>query len=316
MQQAAVRELTACGYLLRYDFQVARGDLPRLATHEPVDRQHKQLARSLLLTVTAPPPAAWPMSLLPFDMRHSVVSAQPGRESDLKAASLAKLHGLQRLFLHDKTVSSDDWRTISQLDDLEVLFVSRISMDAPALQCVSGLKGLTYLALRDGELDVKALPSAISDHRQLESLDLSFSTVSGDAFRQVNGLFRLVALSLEGTGLTDEGLAHVAASLPHLERLDLSKTLISDRGCTHLAKLEKLQTLILQDVAIDAGLERLGALQHLRHLDLSYSDASDSGVAHLLGLKSLRWLNVRGPHVTDGMVKQLRERLPACQVIN
>lgn len=313
-QRAAVHELGEAGYRLLYDHQADHLLSPSVAVYATDEVRAEQLARYLELPSITPPLVSWPWSLLPLDARHSIVSAQPGKKSELRTDLLARLDGLKHLYLHDLPISCDDWRAISQLDGLEVLFVRSIPVDEHALLCLARLTKLKYLALQDCQLDADALSSAISNHRQLESLDLKLCTISEEAFGKFDRLPQLVALSLESTNLTDAGLARLVARLPHLERLDLSRTSISDHGLVCLRGLAKLQTLIMQDVAVDSGLEHIAHLRNLAHLDLTFSDASDSGVSHLLGSESLRSLNVKGPHVTESMASKLRQSLPTCQV--
>jgi len=136
------------------------------------------------------------------------------------------------------------------------------------------------------------------------------------------------------TSVTDAGLASLAKVQPKLRRLDLGVVRkITGAGLAHLAKLPKLQDLVLQGPGLDdaaaaaiaklplrrlslrrtaitdAGLEHLAGMRHLEHIDLSDSrGVTDRGVAALAECKTLRSINVRGARgVTDETLQKLSD---------
>lgn len=340
LQRGAVEDLQTSGYTLRYDFQFSADVLPTVATLETMEEGQRRRIAILQRSNATPPPASWPMSLLPVDARHAVVYAQASKIDELRSERLAQLQGLEYVQLSRVTLSDDDWQSISRLRTLKVLQIASSELDGHALSCIahlgeleylllprssidsagldelSGLRGLKYLSLQGCELNDSLLAEAIDDLRFLECLDLSSTSISDDSIKAAATHPNIVALSLRDTGITDEGIASVVSAFPNLERLDVSNTRISDEACIHIGKLAHLQTLFMQDTAVDEGLVHLKQLKELQHLDLSFTDASDAGVAHLQGLDELSWLNVRGPIVTNEMARQLGNSLPNCRVVH
>jgi len=136
------------------------------------------------------------------------------------------------------------------------------------------------------------------------------------------------------TIVTDAGLASLVKIQPNLRRIDLGQTRsITHAGIAHLAKLPRLEELVLHSsrfddaaaaaiarldlrrlslhhsVITDAGAAQLASMKRLEHLDLSWSyGVTDAGVAHLAKCLTLKSLNVTGARgVTDETLRKLAD---------
>ena len=83
----------------------------------------------------------------------------------------------------------------------------------------------------------------LSDHDELESLELRRATVTDDAYALLPQFRNLTSLHI-GKGVNDEVLEYVG-QLPNLEKLTLSSYDIIGTGMNHIAKLRKLKSLNL-----------------------------------------------------------------------
>jgi Leucine-rich repeat (LRR) protein len=106
---------------------------------------------------------------------------------------------------------------------------------------------------------------------------------------------------------TDAGLAHLA-SCSRLESLLLNNTAIDGSQLTSLKKLRRLTLLSLATTPLDdEGAANLAALSQLTNLDLSRTLITDAAVAHLAELPNLETLSLRQTDLTDACVESLRK---------
>jgi hypothetical protein len=88
---------------------------------------------------------------------------------------------------------------------------------------------------------------------------------------------QLQTLDLRNTSITDEGLKDVAA-LTQLRELYLIDAKVTDAGLKEVAKLKQLQKLYLVGARVtDAGLKNLVSLDQLKELNLSDTVVTDAG---------------------------------------
>jgi hypothetical protein len=66
----------------------------------------------------------------------------------------------------------------------------------------------------------------------------------------------------------------------------------------------------------DADVAYLSGLKNLRKLSLPGTAISDTGLRHLMGLTTLETLDIRETMVTDKSIEELRNALPACDIIH
>jgi hypothetical protein len=105
--------------------------------------------------------------------------------------------------------------------------------------------------------------------------------------------------------VSDAGMSHLA-KLEKLETLYLPLTSVGDDGLSHLKGLTALVNLYLSETRVtDAGLAHLNDMGSLRVLYLDRLKLTDSGLAHLRGLDKLVALSLNGTKVSDAGLKHL-----------
>jgi hypothetical protein len=89
---------------------------------------------------------------------------------------------------------------------------------------------------------------------------------------------------------------------------------VDNNGLRHLAHLRQLKIITLHTKNLTPlGVGHLSRCPGLELLDLSGTQFTDESVQALNPAQSLRWLTITGP-VSDSLLKQLRERLPGCEI--
>lgn len=112
--------------------------------------------------------------------------------------------------------------------------------------------------------------------------------------------------------------AHLEAFLKmkDLQFLKAGNTYVTLKGIKMISKHKKLETLQLDDVVNDEGLQYLAELPNLRVLELKNCNITDKGLSFLEGCGNLRKLDLRAcSAVTAKGVASLKRALPDCKVI-
>jgi hypothetical protein len=112
---------------------------------------------------------------------------------------------------------------------------------------------------------------------------LDGTDITGQGLSNLEDLTKLEDLSLRGTRITGPALAYLA-KLPNLRHLTLSNCeLVSDSGLTHVARMQNLVQLLLEDTGItDAGLSRLHGLTKLQVINIENNlGVTNAGVVQL-----------------------------------
>src|SRR5207249_6879954 len=115
---------------------------------------------------------------------------------------------------------------------------------------------------------------------------------------------------LDTSKITDEGFRHLAR-LTKLEHLVLVGHAFSDRGLAVVKGMKHLTWLCvggtkrIESFITDDGLAVVADLKDLENVNLAYSKVTDQGLKHLAGLKKLKILDLEGCNVTDEGLAQL-----------
>ena len=112
--------------------------------------------------------------------------------------------------------------------------------------------------------------------------------------------------------------AHLEAFLKmkDLQFLKAGNTYVTLEGIKMISKHKKLETLQLDDVVNDEGLQYLAGLPNLRVLELKNCNITDKGLSFLKDCRYLRKLDLRAcSAVTEKGVESLKKALPGCKVI-
>ena len=123
------------------------------------------------------------------------------------------------------------------------------------------------------------------------------------------------AVSLRGK-LDDQTFEPLAPLFPHLVTVDLSATKITDKSVAALAAASKLRQIRLAETGItDAAIDSLLAIQSLESVNFYGTKVTDAGVLKLAGLPNLKRLYVWQTAVTPEAIKDLKQKLPGCEII-
>jgi len=175
-------------------------------------------------------------------------------------------------------LTADDVALFGKLTDLEKLQILNFrTLNDESAGKLSGLKGLTSLALTNTAINDATVAMIVKSFPNLTELDLSSNT------NMTNGVVKIVA------------------ELPKLERLTLLQNQVNDIGAQRLATLKELRSLDLRgnmeagDMALEvvAGLPKLAAFKHRS------TAVSDSGLEYLSKNQSLDSLLIQDFVITD-----------------
>jgi hypothetical protein len=205
--------------------------------------------------------------------------------SDAGIAHLAKLEGLEVLWLVNTTITNEGLVPLKELPKLKELNLRRS-------------EGVTD----EGLAHLRDFPS-------LQYLHLLYNSFSDDGLKHLEGMTQLRLLDLRGNmGLTDEGIAHLAG-LTGLRALKLRSLMVGNAGLEHLKGLTELTHLTVEDAQMvsDPGLEHVAELKNLEELNLMRATSvTDEGAAKLAGLP-LKSLYLRGTTVTGTGLAALKD---------
>lgn len=113
-------------------------------------------------------------------------------------------------------------------------------------------------------------------------------------------LQQITALDLSDSPFHDASV-ELLARFPALRRVDLSGTAVTNQGLPHVARINGLQALLLDRVAIDGqGIKALADQRQLRELSLASTPISDPALAHLRNMDGLEVLRVSGTRNLQG----------------
>ena len=225
-QRRAVAAIRAAGGQVLYDFQ---------ATGAP-----------------APSPA-WLGSLLPDDYLANVDAVWlPPDATDEHLRPVGELTSLRRLSLGGTLIGEAGLSHLTELENLEELFLDGVRMRGAGLEPTS----------------------AIALERLPNENGMELSRV---ALAHVGELTGLRVLSLRGTMLPEQGLSPLRG-IPDLRELDLSRSRIRMGGAWRWLG--------------DSEIENLRDLSRLEFLDVSRSHVSDASVTRLAQFKQLKQLTV------------------------
>ena len=186
---------------------------------------------------------------------------------------------LTEIIIQDgSNLTADDLALFGKLSDLEKLqiFNCRALNDEMAAT-LSGLKGLTSLALTNTVINDATVEMIVKSFPNLIDLDLS-----------------------SNTNMTS-GVVKIVSGMSQLQRLTLVQNQVNDIGAQRLSKLQELRTLDLRGnmEAGDMALEVVAALPKLTGLKHRSTAVTDSGLEYLSRNQTLESLLMQDFAVTD-----------------
>ncbi len=224
-------------------------------------------------------------------------------------------------------LTAEDLALFGKLSDLEKLQIFNCrTLNDEMVATLSGLKGLTSLALTNSvindptvELIVKSFPNLteldlssntnmtngvvkiVSELSKLQRLTLVQNQVNDIGAQRLSKLQELRALDLRGNMEAGDMALEVVADLPKLAAFKHRSTAVTDSGMEYLSKNQTLESLLLQDFVItDQSGPHLAKLGKLSQLEVFRCQGFGSdGVLALKGMGLTR-LTLRDlPNVDD-----------------
>ena len=224
-------------------------------------------------------------------------------------------------------LTADDFALFGRLSDLEKLQIFNCrTLDHEMASKLSGLKGLTSLAMTNSvitdvtvQMLVKSFPNLIeldlssntnmtngvvkilSELGKLQRLTLVQNQVNDIGARRLEKLGELRTLDLRGNMEAGDMALEVVAELPKLTGFKHRSTAVSDAGLEYLSKNQSLDSLLIQDFQItDQSGPHLARLGKLTQLEIFRCQGfGTEGVLALKGMKLTR-LTLRDlPNIDD-----------------
>ncbi len=181
-------------------------------------------------------------------------------------------------------LTAEDITLFGKLSDLKKLQILNCrTLNDEMADKLSGLKGLTSLALTNSGIKDVTVEMIVKSFPQLTELDLSSNT------NMTNGVVKIVS------------------ELSKLQRLTLLQNRVNDIGAQRLSKLQELRSLDLRGnmEAGDMALEVLADLPKLTAIKHRSTAVTDSGLEQLSRNKTLESLLMQDFAITDQSGPQL-----------
>jgi serine/threonine protein kinase/Leucine-rich repeat (LRR) protein len=161
----------------------------------------------------------------------------------LEIGGKVQFHGQQQILDHRSKLIRNDAAIIQSID----LTGRKLPPDLiPAIADLGALHSLNLTGTLIDANDVKRIAN-MSDLRYLWLVD---TRVNDTAISELSTAALLIFLDLSGSKVTDKGLTALPESL---QSLFLNRTAITDPGLTHLARLNRLTDLRLEDTDVTAA---------------------------------------------------------------
>lgn len=245
---------------------------------------------------------------------------------------------LNEIIIQDgSNLKPEDLTLFGKLSDLKKLqiFNCRTLNDEMAAS-LSGLKGLTSLALTNSaisdetvKLIVKSFPNLIdldlssntnmsngvvkiiADLGKLQRLTLVQNKVNDIGAQRISKLHELRALDMRGNMEAGDMALEIVGALPKLTAFKHRSTAVSDSGMEYLANNQTLESLLIQDFAIsDQSGPHLAKLSKLSQLEIFRCQGFGSeGVLALKGMGLTR-LTLRDLPNVDDRAMEVFDDLP------
>ena len=234
-------------------------------------------------------------------------------------------------------LTADDIALFGKLSDLAKLQIFNCRMlDDEMAAKLSGLKGLTSLAITNSVINDPSVEMIVKSFPNLTDLDLSSNTnvtngvvkilsaatklqrlslyqnrINDIGARRLEKLTELRALDLRGNMEAGDMTLEVVAALPKLVAFKHRSTAVTDSGLEYLSQNQSLDSLLLQDFVItDQSGPHLAKLSKLTQLEIFRCQSfGTDGVLALKGMKLTR-LTLRDLPNIDDRAMEVFDDLP------
>ncbi len=236
--------------------------------------------------------------------------------SNLKAEDLAlfgKLSDLKKLQIFNCRALNDEMAaTLSGLKGLTSLALTNsVINDATVQMIVKSFPNLTDLDLSSNTNMTNGVVKIVSELGKLQRLTLVQNQVNDIGAQRLSKLYELRLLDLRGNMEAGDMALEVVAELPKLTAFKHRSTAVTDSGMEYLGRNQTLESLLVQDFAItDQSGPHLAKLGKLSQLEIFRCQGFGSeGVLALKGLGLTR-LTLRDLPNVDDRAMEVFDDLP------
>ncbi|HEY2910250.1 MAG TPA: hypothetical protein VGI99_08385 [Gemmataceae bacterium] len=256
------------------------------------------------------------------------------RDASLPGKPVVEVH------LFSQTVTDDDFKELTQFDQLRKLEVSKGTFAGTGLAALAKLPlqelHLTFCSVTDDGL------KTIATFKSLKVLDLmNDDKITDEGLPALAALSNMEELTVgQNFKVKDVGLSKALGGMKRLRKLDVSNSSAGDGAMAALLGCPEMQVLVVHGSKVtDAGMASVGKLAHLREIRAD-AQLTDNGLAAIAGLTELKSLDAFNTHVTfaglksspllphlkdltiggplcritDSEVNQLRQAAPSCNI--
>ncbi len=206
---------------------------------------------------------------------------------------------------------------VNGLAQLQELLIDAGLTDA-ALAKLDNLPQLRSLMLshHDASQVTDASVPMLARYPRLEALNVVRTNLTEDGIMRLVGMPELQGLKelrVSATRAGDEALRAIG-KMEQLEDLDIGMCRFTPVGLACLGDLPLTHLNLYQSSADDQGMAEVAKITRLEKLILNGSAVTSAGLKYLLQLPRLREVDVRALKITAADVEQLRDRLPNCYI--
>ena len=242
------------------------------------------------------------------------------RGSGLTSAALpiiARIPNLEDLRISNCPISGETLATLTKANNLVRLEFTpfyNVNVTDDQIAELNSCHKLQSLNIRGAGVTENCL-TALVTLKELQQVEI-YTDLTDAGIKSLTQLKSLTEISAAGEQITDSGIA-LLASLPHLEKISLHRcSLLSGRCFAKLNQLTNLKSITLYSVGLtDEGLASLAMLPNLESLEISNSTSfTEKGLENLTKLPHLQRLYIHGANIPPELLRQLREKMPSCEI--
>lgn len=268
--------------------------------HDPTYKRNTTLSDAWLTNLVNLPDLAY------LDLSNTSISG-PGLKH------VGALKSLERLNL-TLTLITDPWlEQLRDLTNLRVISLASAKCSGEGYKFLGNLKRLETANFHTAPLNDAGLVgiSKVPSHERLEIVHTHFTDVGAQSLAKLVNLERLQMGSRDATGAAVKPLT----GLKKLRELDLHDGQASVEGVRHASEIQSLRVLRVYGPIKDEGAQHLARLKKLEVLIVPGSQITDAGLDALAGLSQLKRLEIQGNKITDAAIAKLKAAIPGLEVV-
>ena len=225
---------------------------------------------------------------------------------------LSKSAALKSVDLSGCTLPNPKLAWCQGLPQLQELSLMQTNVEDADLESFTACPSLVSIDLSNTDITSAGLQALVKLER-LQSLALT-SVDSVSDLEILRAFPRLTSLYLDGNDIHDREMQNVL-ELRELHTLHIGHTQISATSLRDIARLDRLEELMVEGLPIQNAVEAICSLPKLTYLNAQSTDLTDTGLELLASVRSLQTLVVANTLVTDKAIQRFQLKRPSCQVL-